>query len=311
MSTRPLPTLAALCAVALWVLASLSVVGSCEGRDTAAVGREDTPFIFMLSPAHRPTAGQRERLADFLSRHSGLTIEVAVAPSAEEAVTTAGTNHAEAWLVPLFSYLFCVQEYGVEAGLQVVREGGSVEYAGELVVRGEGGATRLEELQGQAVAYVEPHSTSGFLLPAVLLREAGVETEPVFAGSHEAALMLLRNGEVAAAAVHEGLAEDDPGLRVLARTRSVPNEPIFFRQDLPPETRRRFSEALLAYAETAEGRAVLGSMAEIAGFVPATNEQYQEVYEVLHASDRSLEDLVPRGWLIRNLNRLTPVDFAP
>jgi phosphonate transport system substrate-binding protein len=275
----------------------------CKTRDLDAVGEPDTPFVLMLSPAYEVDAAERERLDAALEEASGLTVEVRVARSEGAAVASAGAYHVDAWLLPVFDYLLCRREYDVEAGLQVVRAGDTHEYTGEILVRADSGIESLDQLSGKTMGYVSRYSTSGYLLAMDMVREAGVEVSPVFTGSHRASLEALREGTVDAIATYVGAEEEDPSLRAIATTESIPNEPVFFRSDLKAETRQRFSDGLVAMAGTPEGQALLGEMADITGFVPVSDEVYEPAFELIREAGENIEDLVPQGWWIVNENR--------
>jgi phosphonate transport system substrate-binding protein len=280
-------------------------------RDEGAVGSPASPFVMVISPAHAAPAERLAALERFVSEQSGLAFQVRIAKDAEEAVRMAGSPNNDAGLLPLFEYLFAQKLYGVEAGLQVVRKGGAKSYQGEVVTRAEGGPRTLAELAGKKIAYVDRYSTTGFLLAAKKLADAGVRVEPVFAGSHAAALEALRNGRVSAAAVYAGAARGDTSLASIATTETIPNEPVFFRAGLDPEKRRRVSEALIAFAQSEEGRAVLAEMADVTGFEPAGSADYAAAFALIQSAGKSVRDLVPRGWLVANERERSPQDLAP
>jgi phosphonate transport system substrate-binding protein len=296
-----------LCAALLGLVLSIG----CGVRDLDAVGAADTPLVLLLSPAHGAGPQELESLTAALAEASGLNIEIVVAPSPQAAVTRIGTSTWDVAMLELFDYLFCHQEYGVEAGLQVLRHGAERSHRGELLVRAEGGAAELSGLQGKPVAFVTRYSTSGFLFPAALLAEAGVVPEPLFAGSHEAAVVELRAGRADAAAVYSGLAAADPGLRVLATTQPIPNEPVFFRRGLTPETRLRLARGFQDVARSSRGAALLGPLADITGFVEADDATWRDVHQAIEAAGNSVEDLVPQGWRLRHESHRSLLgDFA-
>jgi phosphonate transport system substrate-binding protein len=291
------------------LLLALLLLAACGSRDLDAVGAADTPLVLLLSPSHGAEPDELARLATALGEQSGLAVEIVVAPTTQGAVTRIGTSTWDAAILPLFDYLFCHQEYRVEAGLQVLRHGAARTHHGELLVRADGGATELAGLQGRPVAFVTRYSTSGFLFPAALLAEAGVEPTPTFAGSHEAALVELREGRADAAAVYEGMAEGDPTLRSLAMTPAIPNEPVFFRRGLDPEKRALLVRALLDVSQRSP--ALLASIADATGFVEADDATWHAVHDAIEAAGNQVEDLVPQGWRIRHESHRSLLgDFA-
>jgi phosphonate transport system substrate-binding protein len=276
-----------------------------------ACRRADDRFVIVLSPAHGKHAESVHELARFLGEHAELTVEARVARDGEDALRMVGTPNTDAGLLTLFEYLFARQQFGVAPALQVVRKGDKLSYEGEILVRADSGQRKLADLAGKSIAYVDRYSTTGFLLAAKKLADEKVTVTPRFAGSHEAALAELRAGRVAAAALYAGAAKGDAALTSIATTDRVPNEPFFFRSGLDAERKRRVGAALVAFAATEPGRAALARMADITGFSPVTAAAYDAAFALIQAAGKSVEDLVPRGWLVANERARAPADLAP
>jgi phosphonate transport system substrate-binding protein len=296
---------AAVIAVALLAIAGL-VLTPRACKEPSTIGTPGNPLRLLLSPDHA-TAELGPRLAAALAVRSGLTIEVTVPAGEAEALNAAPL--ADVGLLPVFAYLLVHQEYRVEAGLQVLRGDGARSFAGVLLVGGDDPADGLAALAGRPVAYVGSTSTTGFLLAARTLADAGVRVEPVFVGSHAAALEALRAGRVAAAATYDD--GDRTGVRVLARTGEVPNEPIFFSRRVPAPTRTRLAAALAELAATPDGAALLADLGGITGFAPVTDRDYAPVRELLAATQRTLLDVVPQARPMIERHRLAPGLAAP
>jgi len=290
-------------ALAVAVVAAVFIARE-ESRERN-VGAPGTPVIFMLSPEHgnpgRLDAGERRALADGLRAASGLEVEVRVAATPIAAIEAFG-GEADVGLLSLFEYLLARLEYGVEARLQVLRGEGADAYAGEILVRAPSRVRKVEDLAGKRIAYVDPHSTSGFIFPAKLLADAKVSVVPEFAGSHEKALERLREGEVDAAATYAGAAAGKP-FRAIARTPPIPDEPVFFRRGFPEEKRERLAAALERVAATPEGRRLLGDVAAITGFKPATDAAYADVLAVIRAAGKTVYEVVPEGVRVESRTR--------
>jgi phosphonate transport system substrate-binding protein len=295
---------------AIAALSALFVLPACR-REEASVGKQESPLVMVLSAAHGKQPERVKALKDFVAQHSGLAFDVHVAKNGEEALRMVGTPNTDAGLLTLFEYLFAHKQYGVEAGLQVVRRDGARTHEGEILVRADSAERSLADLAGKKFGYVDRYSTTGFLLAAKKLADAKVRVEPVFSGSHPAALDALRSGRVAAAAVYVGAAKSDPAFVSIAKTEPIPNEPVFFRAGLDPDKRRRVSEALIAFAASDAGRAALSDMADVTGFVPITSREYDAAFAMIQAAGTSVRDLVPRGWLVANERDRSPADLAP
>ncbi|MGG5812167.1 phosphate/phosphite/phosphonate ABC transporter substrate-binding protein [Falsiroseomonas sp. CW058] len=148
---------------------------------------------------------------------------------------------------------------------------GTTAYLAVMYVRADSGITDLAQMRGRSLAWADPNSTSGFLVPRSELREAGIDTDRFFgrtgfAGGHEQAVVAVLNrqydggvtwasgvGEQARgysrgalrAMVDKGmLAMSD--LRIIWRSRPIPNGPTAARRDLPQAFRDDMRAFMLA-----------------------------------------------------------------
>ena len=82
---------------------------------------------------------------------------------------------------------------------------GSVSYHSVIAVKVDSPYQSLDDLQGKALAFADPNSTSGFVAPSYFLREEGINPESFFgrtgfSGSHENGIIAVLNGTYDAAA---------------------------------------------------------------------------------------------------------------
>ncbi len=87
---------------------------------------------------------------------------------------------------------------GVEPLLVPEERDGSISYVSVMVVRADSGITNLEQMRGKSLAWADPNSTSGYLIPRFALRRAGIGVESGqyfsrtgFAGGHEQGVVAL------------------------------------------------------------------------------------------------------------------------
>ncbi len=282
--------------VVLCVL-SAGIVGGCARSQRGDLGSLDNPVVCLLSHAH--TAGATPvdltSMERMLEEASGLDIEVRSAATGAEALAAIGRRDVHFGILPLFEYLLAHREYGAHARLRIIRAV-NVDprvYAGDILVRHESGLTRVEQLEGREVAFVDPYSVSGYILPLALLARHGVKVRKTFAGSHDAALELLRSGRADAAATYAGVARNDPALEVLGTTEKIPNEPVFVTPGLEPEIEAKILDAIQLMATTPEGRRILNHLAHISGFEPVDDSAYTGATQVVSSAGKFIQDLVP------------------
>lgn len=163
---------------------------------------------------------------------------------------------------------------GVEPLVTAEENDGSISYVSVMVVRADSGITSLEQMRGKSLAWADPNSTSGYLIPRFALRRGGIGVESGqyfsrtgFAGGHEqgvvAVLQRQYDGAVTWASgqgeVSQGYSRGnlramvDKGmlnmadLRIIWTSDPIPNGPLTARTALPAafkEDMKRFHLAL-------------------------------------------------------------------
>jgi len=285
-------------------LFSAALAAGCGRRKEATVGTPENPLVVVLSPAHAPvSSGALVFIEKYLEAATGMSIDLKVALSPADAIKKFDADQADAGLITLEEYLVAREEYGVRPVLQALRGNKLSAYDGVILTRAAGGAKSVAGLAGKKVGFTGPYSVSGFTLPSIYLKKAGVEVNPDFSSSHEGNLQKLVKGEVYAAATYARQAARRPGLKILAVTGKVPNEPLVVRRGLAPEKSAALVSAFLKLADTKEGRSSLGALADITGFRPADEDVYRPVHDLIWAEGKTVYDLVPDGWYIYRLNQ--------
>lgn len=280
------------------------LLAGCSRRDEASVGTPANPLVVVLSPAYVPPSGDSlAALRGLLEKSTGLSVEVRAAQSKGAAISAFDLDAADAALLSLEEFLVAREEFWVRAELQALRGDGLRDYDGVLLTRKKGGAASVADLAGKKIGFVGPYSVSGFTLPAIFLEKAGVKAAPEFVSSHEEALKKLVGGYFLAVATYGRQVSRAPGLKVLAVTGKVPNEPVVFRRGLYDDKRNALKKAFQELSATREGRKALGAMADITGFRDAAPEAYKPLHELLLKSGKTVYDLVPEGWDIHRLNQ--------
>ena len=163
-----------------------------------------------------------------------------------------------AWFGPL-SYYLAEQEAGAEAFAVGVNESGKSTYRSIFVVPGDSPVKSLKDLKGKSVAFVDPASTSGGLMPTYMVKkETGMMPQEFFgkftyAGSHDAAELAVKNKTVDAAADNDitypkmlakGLITKESN-RVLLESPDLPGSPLVYRGDLPADLKKKIQDAIV------------------------------------------------------------------
>ncbi len=135
-------------------------------------------------------------MADALNKATGLTFEVSVptsyAATIEEMCASPGDTIG---FIPGLGYVLANQLCGVDVAYKAVRFGFSV-YWSEILVPRDSDITDIKGLDGKKWAYPDAGSTSGYMVPQVMFKDASITPgETVEAGGHTQAVSALYNGE--------------------------------------------------------------------------------------------------------------------
>lgn len=200
-----------------------------------------------------------EPMRAYLEKKLGVKVKVFTATDYTGVIEAMKKKRVDiAWFGPL-SYYLAEQEAGAEAFAVGVREGGKSTYRSIFVVPGDSPAKSLKDLKGKSVAFVDPASTSGGLMPTYMVKKAtGMMPEQFFgkftyAGSHDAAELAVKNRTVDAAADNDitypkmlakGLITKESN-RILLESSDLPGSPLVYRGDLPADLKHKIQDAII------------------------------------------------------------------
>lgn len=200
-----------------------------------------------------------EPMRAYLEKKLGVKVKVFTATDYTGVIEAMKKKRVDiAWFGPL-SYYLAEQEAGAEAFAVGVNEKGKSTYRSIFVVPGDSPAKSLKDLKGKSVAFVDPASTSGGLMPTYMVKKAtGMMPEQFFgkftyAGSHDAAELAVKNRTVDAAADNDitypkmlakGLITKESN-RILLESSDLPGSPLVYRRDLPADLKHKIQDAII------------------------------------------------------------------
>jgi len=163
------------------------------------IGSPEKPIkvLFVPSVDAQAIVAGGEIMATALNKATGLTFEVSVPTSYAATIEEICASPADTIaFIPALGYVLANQLCGVDVAIKAVRYGSSVYWAQFLVAR-DSEIKTLEDLKGKKWGLTDPGSTSGYMVPLVMLQDAGIEIgEQVETGGHPQAVKAVYNGEV-------------------------------------------------------------------------------------------------------------------
>src|SRR3989441_11772465 len=246
---RPIPRL-----VVALALAVLAVVPAAWAADTS--------LHLVLTPSQKPTdlLAAGEEFGRALGRLVGASVRVTVASDYAAVVEALRNRTADLAFVHPVGYVLANREAKATIVARNLWHGKS-SFTSRLFVRRDSGLTRLEDLRGKTIAFVDPASSSGYVYPMVMLMQRGLVKnadpktffrEATFSGAHDASMRALLNGHVDAIASYDMAREDyvkdaseRDRLSWVAETQPIPEAGVAVRAGLDAAVVTRVRAALL------------------------------------------------------------------
>ncbi len=306
-----------------WLVAALAVAAVAVavtfavrlGRNGAATGPLDPsssptsaptgpPLRFVVAPTVESSVIRAE-LAPFLGWLGAALdrrVELVIAESYDLTGEMVAQDKADFALVPPLLFIRALAKEPRLQPLALRLFDGSRASDGYLLVRDDGPLSAAADLRGHSICYVDKASTTGYLLPRIWMRKAGLAPDKdvvaVLSGDHVAAMRDLAAGKCDAAAVYSGayLTARQQGiavgrLRVLAITGRVPQDALVAAPGMPEGEMKALRAALLRFDPQRDidaGR--IGDVLGITGFAEFRWTEFDAIREAAEG-----EGLVPKG----------------
>ncbi|MEX2535010.1 MAG: phosphate/phosphite/phosphonate ABC transporter substrate-binding protein [Trueperaceae bacterium] len=231
-------------------------------------------------------------LADMLSERLLIPVETFVSTNYVGLVEAMGSGRVDIGLFGPAALVQAMDRHGAEVIVASVRFGETT-YKTQYNIRCDSGIESFEDLEGKTIAFVDPGSASGYQFPYVQLKnefgiDANTDMNATFAGSHDAAVLAVYNGDVDVATsfndARTAIEGDFPDVMeevcILGYTQDIPNDGAVVRAGLDEELKMQIQQALIEIADTEEGKALTNELFNVTGFAPVDPSAYDVVREV-------------------------------
>lgn len=200
-----------------------------------------------------------------------------------------GAGYASAWL----DCNGCIEPLVTTEGLD-----GTTGYFSILTVRTESPYQSLDDLKGKSIAFADPNSTSGYIVPMVSLTKAGIEPlkyfgKTSFSGGHEQSVLALLKGTYDAVftwtsegdsfgnlrmMMDKGLLKRDQ-VRVVWKSDPIRNPLLAVRVDLPDQMKKDIAQMYFDMATEDKDVLRAAAQGDVRRYVPVTHKDYETQVE--------------------------------
>jgi phosphonate transport system substrate-binding protein len=249
-------------------------------------------------------------LADYLAANLGEygigVGEVKIAPDLETMTAWMKSGDIHLYFDSLYPAMIVNDE--AEANVILRRwKSGVEQYHTVFFTLADSGITELDDLAGKMVAFEEPVSTSGYMMPFAYMKDAGLvpveksspdadvsedEVGYVFSSDEDNTIQWVISGRVAAGTVDnqtfmEIPEENRKDLKIIAETEDIPRQVVVAQSDISPEMLDAIKTILADMDESEAGKAVLETFSETVKFddfpqgAEAALARMRELFEVV------------------------------
>ncbi len=272
-------------------------------------GTAENPCVITFVPSAEvgkiTVAGQG--IADWLHTETGLNFQIEVGTSFAASIEAMGAQKAQIGFLNTFSVLLAAAKYGIDPALASVRKlavnelspdkdlVGTMQpyYRGQFITQKDSGITSLEDLKGKTFCFVDPNSTSGYIVPNIIMKAHGIDAEAgdvvaTMAGSHPNVGVAVYKGDCdagvtyidirtdASAKLYETYPDIMEKVVVFYTTDIIPNDGIQFVPNFDPALRAQIVAAFLKLSQDEAGKQLLKDLYNINGLVEIQPDFYDE-----------------------------------
>lgn len=255
-----------------------------SATDDRAGWPETLRFGFVPVEGGADTTQRYAPLEQHLGDRLGIPVQVVSASSYQGVITAMENDQIEfAWLGPK-SYVEAARRADAQALLLELNLQGERGYRATFLVPADSDIQSLQDARGKRFAFTDPNSTSGYLMPSIILLDELGETpetffgEVSFSGAHGTSILQAANGEIDIVATNDldigkliengTLNEND--VRVVYTSELIPGAPIAARRELPESFKQAVVDAILELNDKPE----LQERFQNGGYVHIQDEAY-------------------------------------
>lgn len=247
--------------------------------------------VHPFKPATRLTESFQP-LAQYLSARMGQPVTLRIARDYQDHVdSVANGSYDLAYMGPSL-YVKLRESYGAFPLLARQRTGAQPVFHSKIFVRADSPVTDLAGLVGRRVAFGDPKSTMGHLVPRYMLWQAGVNVDQLashkFVNDHVNVALGVLTGEFDAGAVKEDVfyQYEKRGLRAIATSAPISDHLFIGSKRMPPAVVERLRTILLAMHQDPDGRTALQALTPgVNALVPVQDRDYDALRAVMKKLD--------------------------
>jgi phosphonate transport system substrate-binding protein len=240
-------------------------------------------------------------VAEYLKKETGINVELFLANDYTAVIEAMKNDKIDIARLGAFSYILAADQAKIEPLVaEVSKKTGDKFYTSLLITQKKSPIKSIKDLKGKTVAFVDPASSSGNLVPRKWLLDNGINPdkdlkEVIYSGGHDASVLAVENKKVDAAFAAVNIYEDMKQKKMVENTVSlgesekIPTQPIVARSELDKELVKKIRAAFIEMEKNAPE--ILDSFKEAQGFVEIEDKEYDGLRELAKSLNLDLSKM--------------------
>ena len=240
--------------------------------------------VYRFSPVNQHgielTARYWNPIIEYVSSKSGVRLELKIGRTSAETTAYVLANEVE--------FIFSNHMFSPEReqlGWKVIARRQTTPLQSQIVVLEESRIRKLEQLEGQAVAFPGPEATVAYKFSYAQLIKRNINVQVVFGGNMDGAFAQLASGKVAAAGTHSQLSEgwskrEGRKVRALWNSEPLHDLAVMVARKVPQADAEAVGRAFVGMLADPAGQRILATVGDVvklpatAGFVASNGSEY-------------------------------------
>ncbi|MEI6028538.1 MAG: PhnD/SsuA/transferrin family substrate-binding protein [Betaproteobacteria bacterium] len=246
--------------------------------------RAQSGAVYRFSPVNQYgielTARYWNPIIEYVSSKSGVRLELKIGRTSADTTAYVLANEVE--------FIFSNHMFSPEReqlGWKVIARRQTAPIQSQIVVLAESPIQRLEQLEGQAVAFPGPEATVAYKFSYAQLLKRNINVQVVFGGNMDGAFAQLASGKAAAAGTHSQLSEgwskrENRKVRALWNSEPLHDLAVMVARKVTQADAEAVGRAFAAMLADPTGQRVLAAAGDLvklpptAGFVASNGSEY-------------------------------------
>ena len=227
-------------------------------------------------------------LADYLSIELNQPVDIILRSSYREIIDALAKGELDICLTGAFVYVLTKKEADITPVARR-KKFGTPYYHSLIVVRKDRNIHSLQDLKGKTFAFIDKNSTSGYLLPTMMMRKVGISdpnhffSEVIFTQNHDSGVLAVQKKQIDGAAIsstrwlpNDSLVKD---LKIIWKSKPILLGPFSVRSHLDEALIKKITGAFLKIGSSPETQH-LAQLINVKAFERAFDKDYDYIREI-------------------------------